>query len=166
MVGSKEEKNKKEKIRKGANGPVRNRVRTENKLRLAVGKVFSQKGYKGLTIKAIAAEAGVNYGLIYSYVGSVGNLIKSYFDEVEFCDPFKKQRISDFIEKGRALEAGDIFNILHDQLDSVLYNNQFQNALHWELSEKDNQVGKIASERDLISKRLMQRSSRTKNFAK
>jgi len=50
----------------------------------------------------------------------------------------------------------DVFAILNDQLDTVLYNNQFPKALLWKLSEKDNDISKISASRELISTKLFQ----------
>lgn len=84
--------------------------------------------------------------------------------KLKFVIPFKKQHIIDLINERKALELEGIFTILSDQLNTVLYNDQFQKALLWELSEKDNDVNKISVSRELISAELFQMIELNKNF--
>ncbi len=49
--------------------PVKDRAATSEKLMEAGLKVFSQRGYKGASVKEIAAESGVNVSLINRYFG-------------------------------------------------------------------------------------------------
>lgn len=156
MTRTKKNQANKANTRKIVDGPVRNIKRTKNKLLLAVGKLFSNEGYTGLNIKRIAEEANLDRKLIYTYFGSLDNLLREYFEQKDFWDPFYNKFISEILNNEKKLGVDDVFTILHGQFDAVLYNKEFQKTIHWEISEKSDIMRKIADERELIGKRLFQ----------
>lgn len=142
------------KARKVVDGPVRNMERTKRKILITVGKLFSKEGYTGLNVKRIAEEAKVSTDLIYCYFESLDNLLKTYFGQKDFWDPFYNKLISDILTNGKSLGVEDIFAILHGQFDAILYIKEFERAIHWEISENTEIMRRIADEREAIGKRL------------
>ncbi|MDK3018632.1 TetR/AcrR family transcriptional regulator [Pseudodonghicola flavimaris] len=68
----------------GAQGRKRDRKATEALIMKAVGTVLTREGFPGLTLKAVAAEAGVDKVLIYRYYGPIDALLTAYGQSVEF----------------------------------------------------------------------------------
>lgn len=140
--------------RKITDGPVRNKERTKAKFLVAVGEIFSKEGYTGLNAKKIAEAARVDRKLLYLYFGSLDNLLKSYFSQKDFWDPTYNKFISEILEQDRRLRELDIFTILKGQFDNILYNKEFQKAIHWEISEKSDIMRKISDEREMVGQKL------------
>lgn len=107
------------KARKVVDGPVRNIEWTKNKILIAVGKLFSKEGSTGLNVRGIAEEAEVSTNLIYFYFGSLDNLLKTYFGQKDFWDPFYNKLISDILANKKSLRVDDVFAILHGQFEAV-----------------------------------------------
>lgn len=47
----------------------------------AAGRVFDRSGYEGLTMVALAAEAGVSRRLVYDHFPDLGTLYNAFFDD-------------------------------------------------------------------------------------
>lgn len=140
--------------RKPTEGPIRNIERTKDKLLLAVGKIVCSKGYKGLTVNNIAATAGVDRMLIYTYFGSRNGLIETYITRKDFWDPFYNKFLADLLEANKALSAEDIITILHGQLEAILYDREFHSAIHLEISEKTDIMRKVSDNREILGQKL------------
>lgn len=48
----------------------------------AAERLFGQRGPNAVTLRDIAAEAGVNFGLLYQYLGTRANLLQAVFERV------------------------------------------------------------------------------------
>ena len=55
--------------------PTVARARAETALLDAAERLLVERGHAGLTTRALAAEAGVNHGLVHYYFGSLENLL-------------------------------------------------------------------------------------------
>jgi AcrR family transcriptional regulator len=55
-------------------------ARREQLVRIAL-RLFSEKGYRGASVRDIARAAGVNEGLIYHYFSGKGDLFRAVLDE-------------------------------------------------------------------------------------
>src|ERR1700749_2997475 len=71
-------------IRKAVAGSIRNKERSKEKFLDAVGKILETKGYAGLKINDIAAKAGVDKKMIYTYFGGTDQLIDEYIHSLDF----------------------------------------------------------------------------------
>jgi len=146
------------KVRKVVDGHIKSAEKTKKKILLSVGKLFSKEGYTGLNVTRIAGEADINPRMVYHYFGSLDNLLRIYFGEKDFWDPFYNKLIADLLTNNKPLNADDIFAILHGQFDAILYNKEFQRAIHWEISEKSDVMRKISDEREHVGKRLFEQT--------
>lgn len=156
MLREKKAKSVAKKIRKVPNGPVRNKERTKQKFLAAVGKIFSKNGYTGLNVKKISEVAKVDRKLLYLYFGSLDNLLEVYFSKKDFWDPSYNQFLSTILEDRKSIGEQDIFTILKGQLEDILHNEEFQKAIHWEISEKSDIMRKVSDEREAVGQRLFQ----------
>ncbi len=70
--------------RKSAAGSIRNKERSKKKFLDAVGKILKTKGYAGLKVNDIAATAGVDKKMIYTYFGGMDGLIDEYIRSQDY----------------------------------------------------------------------------------
>ncbi|MBU2647958.1 TetR/AcrR family transcriptional regulator [bacterium] len=70
-------------------------MKTKDKIRDAATRLLLEKGGGGLTIREIAAEAGVNKGLLHHYFGSKENLM---IDVIEHKGDQIKKMIQQYLE--------------------------------------------------------------------
>ncbi|HEX2280357.1 MAG TPA: TetR/AcrR family transcriptional regulator [Thermomicrobiales bacterium] len=68
---------------KPAKSPAEERGSTRNQILDAAIHILGRDGYKKLTARAIAAEAGTNLALVNYYFGSKQNLLLAIFDELD-----------------------------------------------------------------------------------
>lgn len=144
----------KKKSRKQVEGPIRSIERTKEKLILAVAKIFSKKGYEGLTVSHIAETAGVDKSLIYTYFGLRDALIEQYINEKDFWDPFYNKYLAELLNANRPLGSEDIITILKGQLEAILYDREFQGAIHWEICQKTEVMRKVSDNREQLGREL------------
>lgn len=62
----------------------RNRQQTEDRILAALQVVLMRDGFPGLTIKAVADEAGVDKVLIYRYFGRIDDLLTAFGEHGDF----------------------------------------------------------------------------------
>lgn len=62
------------------------------KIVAAARRLFADRGPAAVPLREIAAEAGVNYGLIYQYIGTKGDLLRMVFHTAsqEYADEFSR----------------------------------------------------------------------------
>lgn len=60
----------------------RGRAEAERKLVAAAIELFARRGPDAVSLREVAAEAGVNYGLIHQYIGSKEDLLRLAFRSV------------------------------------------------------------------------------------
>jgi AcrR family transcriptional regulator len=118
--------------RKSAAGSIRNKERSKKKFLDAVGKILRTKGYTALKVNRIAATAGVDKKMIYSYFGGIEGLIEEY---IESKDHWTKITIEEM--KPPLHDGGKSFmeNLFLSQFDYVYTNKEAQKLLLWQLSE-------------------------------
>lgn len=143
-----------EKTRKVTSGPVREKARTMNKLIMAVGKVIQKQGYAGLNIANICKEAGLNRRLVYTYFGSLDNLVETYIKQKDYWKSDAREHISSLLEKEATLNSEDIIKLLQGQFDAVLKDKALQKIIHWELGEKNKVLRKLSDGRERLGEEL------------
>lgn len=146
-----------QKQRKVSSGPIREKARTMRKLISAVGKVIQKKGYAGLNVASISKEAGLDRRLVYTYFGSLDNLIETYVKQKDYWSFNVKEDFVAFLEDDTELKSEDIFNLLQGQFDAVLKDKALQKIIHWELGEKNKILRKISDNRELLGEELFKR---------
>lgn len=146
-----------QKKRKVSSGPIREKARTKRKLISAVGKVIQRKGYSGLNVASISKEAGLDRRLVYTYFGSLDNLIETYVKQKDYWSSNVKEDFLASLEDDTELKSEDIFNLLQGQFDAVLKDKALQKIIHWELGEKNKMLRKISDNRELLGEELFKR---------
>lgn len=146
-----------QKKRKVSSGPIREKARTKRKLISAVGKVIQKKGYAGLNVASISKEAGLDRRLVYTYFGSLDNLIETYVKQKDYWSSNVKEDFLASLEDDTELKSEDIFNLLQGQFDAVLKDKALQKIIHWELGEKNKMLRKISDNRELLGEELFKR---------
>ncbi|HZH72240.1 MAG TPA: TetR/AcrR family transcriptional regulator [Mariniphaga sp.] len=142
------------KLKKTPSGPIREKTRTINKIISSVGKVLQKKGYSGLTIINIAAEAKVSPKLVYLYFGNIDNLIETFIKQRDFWNMAEKGVIEETLSDLDNVTKEDIVTLLQSQYNRLYKDKLFQKLIHWELGEHTPTLRKIADTREEIGEKL------------
>ncbi|PRB00653.1 TetR family transcriptional regulator [Chryseobacterium sp. MYb7] len=129
--------------RKSAAGSIRNTERSKKKFLDAVGKILRTKGYTALKVSSIAATAGVDKKMIYSYFGGFDGLIDEY---IRLQDYWSKVTIEEVKKiKPKLDDGGKSFmeEMLLTQFDYVYTHREAQKLLLWRLSEPRKALKKL-----------------------
>lgn len=136
------------KKRKRTSGLLRDKERTKQKMIQSVGKILLKKGYTGLNATAVSKEAGVDKSLVYSYFGSLDNLVETYILQRDFLNAVAKDDLVVMLENTTAVPKEAIYGLLHNQLDTLLKDKVLQKIIHWELGENKTYLRNIADKRE------------------
>lgn len=142
------------KPRKTLSGPLRDKSRTMARMVAAVGKVIQKKGYPGLTAPNIAIAAGVDKKLVWTYFGSVDNLIEEYVRQKDFWKFAAKSYIDDILKEPEQIGKNEVNSLLQNQLDVLIRDRALQKIIHWELGENNKMLRKVADRREEIGERM------------
>ncbi len=154
------EEGPKKKARKVTAGPIREKARTMEKLIAAVGKVIKKYGYPGLTIANIASESGLDRKLVYTYFGTLDNLIEIYITRQDYWKSKANQQIESLLQAD-TLSKLAMVNLLQGQFDQVLNDKTLQRIIHWELGVKSKPLRKLADAREEIGELLLKKFEAT-----
>lgn len=130
------------------------KMRTMQSIMDAVGRIIEKRGYPGLTIMNIEAEAKQHRKLIYLYFENVDNLIETYIRQKDFW-LFATKDFIDRLESGR-IQIGkkEITKLLQDQLNTMVDDKVLQGILHWELGKSNDVLETGMKRRVEIGERL------------
>nr|WP_197718681.1 TetR/AcrR family transcriptional regulator [Pedobacter schmidteae] len=151
-----ETEKKEPKSRKVASGPLREKARSMKKLVSAVGKVLQKHSYPGLTAVNIANEAGLNRKLIYTYFGTLDNLIETYIMEKDFWKSGARKMLSNLMANPEHLGKAMVSTVLQAQFDTLLSDRIQQKIMHWGLAGKDKMLRKVADQREATGDGLLE----------
>lgn len=140
-------------IRKAVAGSIRNKERSKEKFLDAVGEILETKGYAGLKINDIAATAGVDKKMIYTYFGGTDQLIDEYIHSLDFWSNVTNEAAPEITDGGKEFSK----QLLTQQFDYVAANKNLQKILLWGVSEKRNALKRIADDRELSGEQLFSR---------
>ncbi len=129
--------------RKSVAGSIRNKERSKKKFLDAVGKILKTKGYAGLKVNDIAATAGVDKKMIYTYFGGMDGLIDEYIRSQDYWSKATEDKIANIIQDVN--DGGKLFvkEMLLSQFDYVHKNKEAQKLLLWRLSEPRKSLRKL-----------------------
>ncbi|RQO33797.1 TetR/AcrR family transcriptional regulator [Chryseobacterium sp. KBW03] len=129
--------------RKSVAGSIRNKERSIKKFLDAVGKILRTKGYTGLKVNDIAATAGVDKKMIYTYFGGMDGLIDEYIRSQDYWSKITTEEVEKI--KPKLDDGGKSFmeNMLLSQFDYVYENKEAQKLLLWRLSEPRKSLKKL-----------------------
>jgi AcrR family transcriptional regulator len=129
--------------RKSVAGSIRNKERSKKKFLDAVGKILRTKGYTGLKVNDIAATAGVDKKMIYTYFEGMDGLIDEYIRSQDYWSKVTTEEVEKI--KPKLDDGGKSFmeNMLLTQFDYVYENKEAQKLLLWRLSEPRKSLKKL-----------------------
>ncbi|CAI8814823.1 TetR/AcrR family transcriptional regulator [Chryseobacterium sp. IT-36CA2] len=129
--------------RKSAAGSIRNTERSKKKFLDAVGKILRTKGYTALKVSSIAATAGVDKKMIYSYFGGIDGLIDEYIRLQDFWSKVTTEEVEKI--KPKSDDGGRSFmeEMLLNQFDYVYTHKEAQKLLLWRISEPRKALRKL-----------------------
>lgn len=134
--------------RKSVAGNIRNRERSKEKFLDAVGKILRTKGHTALKITNIAATAGVDKKMIYTYFGGINGLIDDYIRSQDYWSKMTIEEVEKI--KPRLDDGGKTFmeEMLPSQYDYVYKNKEAQKLLLWRLSESRKSLKKLTDSQE------------------
>lgn len=128
--------------RKPVAGNIRNKERSKKKFLDAVGKILKTKGYAALKVNDIAAVAGVDKKMIYTYFGGMDGLMDEYIRSRDYwSNVLTEGEMPEINDGGRLLTEA----MLHQQYDYVAKNKELQKLLIWRLSEYRKSLTKMTN---------------------
>ncbi|MBB2954143.1 MULTISPECIES: TetR/AcrR family transcriptional regulator [Sphingobacterium] len=136
--------------RKTYQGEKNNKSRTMNKLIQAVGIVLKNKGYTGLTVSNITAEAGVDRKLVSVYFGSVNNLIETYIKGKNYWDTINESAINLLTTAPETSTRLILENLLLTQLEHFTNDEEMQKVVLWQISENTELMAHVIANREEI----------------
>lgn len=98
----------------------RSRYNTEQRLIQSVGEIIKKEGYTKLNIQNIAKQAGVDRKLIYTYFGSLDQLVEEYFKTRDYWTSLS-EKIADILQANdNKIDENLTYNIIEKQYFSFL----------------------------------------------
>jgi len=144
----------KAKERKRTSGAIRDKERTKDKMVQAVGKVLLKKGYTGLNATAVAKEAGVDKSLVWTYFGSLNNLVEEYISQRDFWKFKAKDSIENLTVVPKEVNEHDMAALLQFQFQALLEDEILQRIMLWGISEKKDFLRNLSDEREIIGEAI------------
>ncbi|TZF98953.1 TetR/AcrR family transcriptional regulator (plasmid) [Chryseobacterium panacisoli] len=129
--------------RKSVAGSIRNKERSKKKFLDAVGKILRTKGHAALKVNGIAATAGVDKKMIYTYFGGIDGLIDEYIRSQDYWSKVTVDEIERI--KPKLDDGGRSFieEMLLSQFDYVYKSREAQKLLLWRISESRKSLRKL-----------------------
>lgn len=136
-------------------GNLHNRPLTERRLIDSVGVLVLKYGFKDLgkrlSLNAIAKEADVSKVLIHRYFGSKEELIEKYIHEKDYWMSIKEQMtalLKETTKKSALIEV--ITYVLQKQLDYFYKEEEMQQLILWEITEKSDMMNSVGNTREML----------------
>ena len=142
------------KSRKRTSGKLRDKERTKVKMIQAVGKVLLKKGYTGLNASAIAKEAGIDKSLVWTYFGSLDNLVEEYIAQRDFWKYKAADSINNMLTFKDGIKEEYMSGLLQFQFQALLDDEILQRIMLWGISEKKDFLRHLSDERELIGEEI------------
>lgn len=137
-------------------GPKNNSARTRQQLLDAVAKIIETEGYTALNIKKVTEFSGLNKNNIYYHFQDINNLVETYVREKDYWMGYS-QETAELAKRHKGnygLELAE--SLLINQLDYFMGNREMQQAILWQLCEKNPILFKIGEEREQLGEHLFQ----------
>lgn len=142
------------KSRKRTSGAIKDKKRTKARMVQAVGKVLLKKGYTGLNATSIAKECGVDKRLVWTYFGSLDNLVETYITQRDFWKSTASDSIMALLSETEGITSQQIGGLLQSQFETLLNDNVLQRIIHWEIGENKKFLRNLADQREEIGEEL------------
>lgn len=140
--------------RKRTSGALKDKDRTKSKMVQAVGKVLLKKGYTGLNATSIAKECGVDKRLVWTYFGSVDNLVEEYITKRDFFKHTATDSINSMLLSIDGITQQQMSSLLQSQFETLLNDEVLQRIIHWEIGENKKFLRNLADKREEIGEEI------------
>lgn len=135
-------------------GAIKDKERTKLKLLKAVGDVFKEYGFNGLTMKRVVERAGVDRRLIYDYFGGFDTLVETYLRGKDYWYGFSGG-MEELVADNQETHARQLAQtIVLNQLENFYQNEELQQIIRWQLSENSPVMHDLCIEREKIGSEL------------
>jgi len=145
---------KSEHQRKVAEGPIRNKERTKQKMIDAVGEVLKEKSYAGLTMNNIVKKANVDRKLVVHYFGNLNNLIEEYLNSRDYWMTKVAPKVQEIAATSENFGEKEIVQILHTLYDAVDDSADLQKMILWQISEYNENLSALLENREKLGEPL------------
>ena len=134
--------------KKSAGGRIRNKERSKKKFLEAVGKILKTKGHTALKINDIAAIAGVDKKMIYTYFEGMDGLMDEYIQSQNCWEELTTPELGEINPKTDDGGKAFIEEMLISQFDNAHDNREMQKLILWRLSEPRKSLIKLTSQQE------------------
>lgn len=138
-------------------GVTRDREATRRKIIEAVGRVLARDGFRGVGVRAVAREAGIDKRLIYRYFGGLPQLIEAYADRGDTWWSVDELIGDDLPGPANDTPEGWISLALKRHIRALERRPLTQEILVWELSERNPLTDALAALRERRAAELGER---------
>lgn len=138
---------------------ARDRDATERRIVEAVGRVLAAEGFRGVGVRAVAREAGVDKRLIYRYFGGMPALIKAYAASGDFWWTVDELIGDDLPGPAEDTASAWMALAMKRHMRALRRRPLTQEILVWELSERNALTDELAALRERRAAELIKRLS-------
>jgi AcrR family transcriptional regulator len=117
--------------------PIHDKETAQDKLVRAVGRVLAERGFRAVSDVSVAAEAGVDRGLIYRYFGGLRGLISAFAESADFW-PSTEELLGGDPAEIETMPPGELMaTFFKAYLSAILKRPQTLEILAWEMQERN-----------------------------
>jgi len=132
---------------------IKNKPATMREFISAVGNILKLDGHTGLRVNRIARYCGRNRSLIGRYFSGLAGLQRAYIMEKDYWIPFFKRFI--LSEADGIAEIKETFtSLMQENFRFFLSNPEMQNIILWQISESNELMTEISTNRELEGENL------------
>jgi len=123
----------------------------------AFGRVLAREGFRGVGVRAVAREAGIDKRLIYRYFGGLPELMKAYADRGDFWWSVDELIGDDLPGPQQDTRAAWVALALKRHMQALKRRPLTQEILVWELSERNTLTDELSVLRERRAGELVTR---------
>src|SRR5690349_18177134 len=132
---------------------IKNKPATMREFISAVGNILKLEGHTGLRVNRIARYSGRNRSLIGRYFSGLAGLQRAYIMEKDYWIPFFKRFV--LTDADGIAEIKETFTtLMQENFRFFLSNPEMQNIILWQLSESNELMTEISTNRELAGENL------------
>ncbi len=136
---------------------MRDREATCRKIVDAVGHVLAAEGFRGVGLRSVAREAGVDKRLIYRYFGGLPKLMKAYADSGDFWWTVDELIGDELPGPEHDTASAWVALALRRHVQALKRRPLTQEILVWELSERNTLTDELSVLRERRAAELLER---------
>jgi len=132
---------------------IKNKPATMREFISAVGNILKLEGHTGLRVNRIARYSGRNRSLIGRYFSGLAGLQRAYIMEKDYWIPFFKRFV--LTDADGIAEIKETFtSLMQENFRFFLSNPEMQNIILWQISESNELMTEISTNRELAGENL------------